>query len=332
MAELESNDEVQEQRIATASELLVAARQKSGLSQKDVADQLYLTTVFIRYIDEGAFHRIPKPAFIKGYLRSYARVVEASGDEIVGRYENELQEAEENVQIRGVTEETVGSANFTGPVLQTGLISLVGITLVIGIVWWLSSSSSDRQGEVPVLVKSQPESSSSDDTDTSEAMDFEFVLREQKAAPSGSVDDVVIEEQIQQVHASAMETNMQTGDLVQVEASNEADSSIDLTVKEVSFEQNIDGGINYIELDAGGFDEIEVTFSDECWLEIEDADGEPIYGDLNKAGDVLRVYGIAPFRMLFGRADSVSVLFNGDEVDIARFTTSEKWAKVRLAR
>ena len=72
--------------VKTPSELLVEARQRLGLSQKEVADELYLTTSFIEYIDVGEFASIPKPAFIKGYLRAYARVVELSGDEIVALY------------------------------------------------------------------------------------------------------------------------------------------------------------------------------------------------------------------------------------------------------
>ena len=121
------------------SELLAEARQRLGLSQKEVADELYLTTSFIEYIDAGEFASIPKPAFIKGYLRAYARVVELSGDEIVALYQAELQGTEPTPEIKRVTEEDVGTASITGPVLQTGLIGLVGLGLVVAVIWWLVS-------------------------------------------------------------------------------------------------------------------------------------------------------------------------------------------------
>ena len=145
MAELEPNSEVAGQPALTASELLVAAREKAGLTQKEVADELYLTTAFIRYLDEGNFDKIPRPAFIKGYLRSYARVVGASGDDVVSRYGGVLQDVVENVRLRDVTEETVGSVKFTGPILQTGLIGLLGVIGVVAIVWWVASSDEDNQ-------------------------------------------------------------------------------------------------------------------------------------------------------------------------------------------
>ncbi len=327
MAELEPGPETKEQHTPSASEMMVVARERSGLSQKEVADQLYMTVAFIRYIDEGAFDKIQKPAFIKGYLRSYARVVRASGDEVVIRYDSALQAAEQNVRIRGVTEETVGSVNFTGPVLQTGLIGLLGVAVVVGMVWWFASS-----GEDEVVVVSQPESNPvADDNGSSKGADFEFVFRDKDIIESDGNDD----EAITNAPGEALSgiTVADDKDQASVVYTGDSDPAIDLALSEtVSIERNSDGGINYITLDAGGFDEIEITFSDECWLEIEDGDGVSIYADLNSSGDVLRVYGAAPFSMLLGRATAVAVLFNGEEVDLAGYTSGDDTAKVRLGR
>ena len=159
------------------SELLVEARQRLGLSQKEVADKLYLTTSFIKYIDAGEFSSLPKPAFIKGYLRNYARVVDLSGDEIVVLYDAELQITESTSEIRGVTEENVGTSSITGPVLQTGLIGLGGLALVVAVIWWIVS---DPEEETPLSVAqsgvSQPATQ-----DSSEAV-FDFVLPPQEGA------------------------------------------------------------------------------------------------------------------------------------------------------
>ena len=132
--------------IKGASALLTEARERLGLSQEEVADQLYLTTSFIKHIDDGEFSRIPKAAFIKGYLRTYARVVGLSGDEIVALYDAELQVAEPTLGMQKVTEEDLGTASITGPVLQTGLISLAGMALIVAVIWW---AVSDPEEETP---------------------------------------------------------------------------------------------------------------------------------------------------------------------------------------
>ncbi|MDA0273481.1 MAG: helix-turn-helix transcriptional regulator, partial [Proteobacteria bacterium] len=167
------------------SKLLTEARERLGLSQKEVADKLYLTTSYIKFIDAGEFTSIPKPAFIRGYLRTYARVVELSGDEIVALYEAELQAAEPTPEIRGVTEENVSISSITGPVLQTGLIGLGGLALVIVVIWWIVS---DPEEEAPRSVL-QPGISQSAEPDALE-VGFDFVQPTQ--------DDAVLQEQLSQ--------------------------------------------------------------------------------------------------------------------------------------
>ena len=162
--------------IKGASALLTEARERLGLSQKEVADQLYLTTSFIKHIDDGEFSRIPKPAFIKGYLRTYARVVGLSGDEIVALYSEELQVAEPTLEMQKVTEEDLGTASITGPVLQTGLISLAGMALIVAVIWWAVSDPEEKTP--PGIV--QPAASQSA-TQDSLGVGFDFTLLPQDA-------------------------------------------------------------------------------------------------------------------------------------------------------
>jgi cytoskeleton protein RodZ len=73
-------------------------------------------------------------------------------------------------------------------------------------------------------------------------------------------------------------------------------------------------------------------FSGNCWLEVEDAEGVAIYKDLNRNGDALRITGAAPFSILLGKAPAARLQFNGNTVDIERYTTADDTAKVRLTR
>ena len=73
-----------------------------------------------------------------------------------------------------------------------------------------------------------------------------------------------------------------------------------------------------------------IAFSDECWVEVESADGVAIYGDLNRAGDVMTVKADAPMRLLFGKATAVSMNFNGRDVSLDRYTTREDTARITL--
>ena len=354
------------------SELLAEARQRLGLSQKEVADKLYLTTSFIKYIDAGEFSSLPKPAFIKGYLRTYARVVDLSGDEIVALYDAELQITEPTPEIRGVTEEDVGTASITGPVLQTGLIGLGGLALVVSVIWWLVS---DPEEETPLSV-TQPGVSQPATQDSSEVVfDFELPSQEGAALQSEQVsqapalpDQTGLESQV------AMTETLRAIDTVQhslaeivaespeVSAIPVTEASIQEAVAEqsisepstsepstsepftseqdnprvvavadsVKFERTTDGARSFVTVDASGFDQLELSFRDECWVEITDNQFGLIYNDLNKVNDVLTIYGTAPFKVLLGKATGVEMIYNGRPFGLEPFISRDRTAKLTV--
>jgi len=354
------------------SELLAEARQRLGLSQKEAADKLYLTTSFIKHIDAGEFSSLPQPAFIKGYLRTYARMVDLSGDEIVALYDAELQIAEPIPEIRGVTEEDVGTASITGPVLQTGLIGLGGLALVVSVIWWLVS---DPEEETPLSV-TQPGVSQPATQDSSEAVfDFELATQEGAALQSEQVsqplavpgqtglesqvaitetlraiDTVehalaetvaesrevsaipVTEASIQEAVAeqSISEPSISEPSTSEPSTSEQERPSVVAVADSVKFERTTDGARSFITVDASGFDQLELSFKDECWVEIADNQFGLIYNDLNQVNDVLTIYGTAPFEVLLGKATGVEMIYNGRPLELESFISRDRTAKLTV--
>ena len=96
----------------TVSKLLVEARQSLNLSQKEIADQLYLTKTLIQQLEEGEFGDRSTKAFVKGYLRSYARVVGLSADDLIQRFEEEQKEKRGTSKAM-VSENLLGKQRFS---------------------------------------------------------------------------------------------------------------------------------------------------------------------------------------------------------------------------
>ena len=364
------------------SELLAEARQRLGLSQKEAADKLYLTTSFIKHIDAGEFSSLPQPAFIKGYLRIYARMVDLSGDEIVALYDAELQIAEPIPEIRGVTEEDVGTASITGPVLQTGLIGLGGLALVVSVIWWLVS---DPEEETPLSV-TQPGVSQPATQDSSEAVfDFELATQEGAALQSeqvsqplavpgqtglesqvaitetlraidtvehalaetvaesrevsaipvteASIQEAVAEQSISEPsisEPSISEPSTSEPSTSEQSSSEQERPSVVAVADSVKFERTTDGARSFITVDASGFDQLELSFKDECWVEIADNQFGLIYNDLNQVNDVLTIYGTAPFEVLLGKATGVEMIYNGRPLELESFISRDRTAKLTV--
>jgi cytoskeleton protein RodZ len=377
---MSEQDQVSESDVLpNVSIMLVEARTAMGLTQKDVADQLFLTPTFIRHMDEGQFHLISKTAYIKGYLRTYARVVGISGDEVVASYEETIQARVEPFEMRDVAEEPVSANRFTGPVIQTGLIGLGALLLVLLLVWLFSGDDEadarsanvknaletfDDSNNVandavvaptrPLLLPERADVDNSDiDADALVVasaslgnLSLSNALSNNALPKNRGVAVTNASLQADEGRASPVEKkDIESRSLVNEEtavsaaatplvatADGVASSVVEKPAVVLTVEKLGQGRGSLITVTATGDDKLEFSFSDECWVEVTDADGESIYGDLNRSGDSLVVYGTAPFEVLFGKAPAAQVAFNGEPFALNRYISADLTAKVKLGR
>jgi cytoskeletal protein RodZ len=66
---------------------LRSIRTERGVSLERLAEETKIGPGVLEAIEEEDFQRLPPPVFARGFLRAYARVVEADGDEVIRRYD-----------------------------------------------------------------------------------------------------------------------------------------------------------------------------------------------------------------------------------------------------
>lgn len=387
MNDLDSNVEPDE--LPRVSVMLFEARKAKGLTQEDVANQLFLTATMIRQIDEGQFEALGKTAYVRGYLRTYAKVVGLSEDEVVAAF-NEIQQVEVDTgEVQDLVEEPVGVNRFTGPVVQTGLIGLALVLLVMLLVWIFAGNEDTNVGgrpanieasvaeaaqreppglasreslvdavkvsnEAAVEVSIDVEAASPTTMLTSTADRVKPTLTQSKVAqtrvvptvqapiPAATGTDGQVAEKAALEKAAleqgllekpVIETGLADAAVADSETINStADKPLSLPVSAVSFSRVSQGAGSLITVSTAGDDKLEFNFTDECWIEVFDAVGSQVYGDLNRAGDTLVVVGAAPFRVLFGKAPAAQLVFNGQRISLDRFTRADLTATIKLPR
>ncbi len=67
-------------------EYLRAQRERAALSIEDIARVTKIPERSLRQLEEGKFEELPADVFVRGFLRSYARVVGVNADDVVRRY------------------------------------------------------------------------------------------------------------------------------------------------------------------------------------------------------------------------------------------------------
>jgi cytoskeleton protein RodZ len=72
-----------------AGELLLTARLALGLSVQDVASKMRLKPLHISALEEDEYEVIGSPVFVRGHLRTYAKLVNLDEDQVIAAYDRD---------------------------------------------------------------------------------------------------------------------------------------------------------------------------------------------------------------------------------------------------
>lgn len=82
---------------------------------------------------------------------------------------------------------------------------------------------------------------------------------------------------------------------------------------------------------AADADAVTMTFNSNCWLQIDDATGKSLFSGIKKGGETLSVKGKAPYKLKIGAPGAVEIQYQGKPVDLSRFVKSNRVARLTLA-
>ena len=136
--------------------LLRQAREEHGLSQKEAARDLHLTSKVINAIEEDDFELIPSFVFARGYIRSYARHVGLDGQALVAEFDAAYG-------VPNNSAKPMSTIRKGGQQSKPGdtWVKLISIVFVIGllaasIVWWQSQNGSQMLSQAASVAVETP--------------------------------------------------------------------------------------------------------------------------------------------------------------------------------
>jgi cytoskeletal protein RodZ len=115
--------------------LLKAGREEQGMSQREAADRLNWMPDYVSVIEGDNYEKLRNPAFARGYVKAYARLVGLNTDELVASFDRIRAENASNNEAR---------MKETKPLhlQKTGLGVVIGLgifLMTIIFMWWRSS-------------------------------------------------------------------------------------------------------------------------------------------------------------------------------------------------
>jgi hypothetical protein len=78
-------EELPEGAVVTGA-LLRKVREKRGVSLRDISRLTKVSLTYLQFIEEENFQQLPVPAYLRGFLKSYARCVGLDPERVAGEY------------------------------------------------------------------------------------------------------------------------------------------------------------------------------------------------------------------------------------------------------
>ncbi|MDP2574758.1 cytoskeleton protein RodZ [Vibrio penaeicida] len=312
-------------------DVLRQQREKLGLTQKDIADRLRLRLAVIQNIEDNNFKSDQVATFTRGYLRSYAKAVGLSDDDVLPLLEEEVNHKEQSMQ--SFSRKTNREKHDSRIMLITwGVLAvLVGISSV----WWWQNQSLD--------TLSVSELTSSSDSLSQESEADLAVLEAQRELNIASAQPVQQNEEVEPTANAAVSTEDTTSANEEVNnpsntESSDTDSSItDTATSDVSSSLSSESSnaespestnVAFSDSTASA-NPVSMSFSADCWIQVKDAEGKVLATGVKKAGHQLSLSGKAPYSVILGAPEGVSMTFAGEAVDLSGYTAG-KVARFKL--
>jgi cytoskeleton protein RodZ len=122
--------------------ILRRGREASRLSKTEVAQQLHLTVDTIERIEADDYEKLPAVAFVRGYIRAYAKLLKLPADEIVVEFDR-LGRTDQPVEFS--TQKIYGERTTINDKMLWIGAGMTVVLMVIGVIWWqYQSGGADR--------------------------------------------------------------------------------------------------------------------------------------------------------------------------------------------
>lgn len=316
---------------ASPGELLRQAREHAGLSVSQIADRLRLRRTQIEELEANEFSKYVGGTYIRGYLRSYAKLVNLDEATLISAYQTYIGEEAPPGQMQSFSQKTKLESQDNKLMLMTWIIILILIGSVAVFVW--QQFTEEKNGDVGVTTSTSQERVSQQQTSTPERS--AAVQSQTRLDPRDESDVIATEEAEDLVEAPVDTPELIGAESPQVEEETRVEpprtqvseptttavsTTSESTQPQVAdAEPSVQGEITESAVSAAQEAELVLTFSDDCWVRIEDATGAVIAFGVKQGGHVMPLEGEAPYEITLGAPQAVSVFFRGEEIDLTRF-------------
>lgn len=280
-------------------QLLRNAREQLGWTREQVASRIHLRLTLIAAIESDTYDKHTSHTFIRGYLRTYAKLVGIPEEAILAAYDKLGLTPPDNIDMQSFSRRSRQQANDSRLKVVTWLVILVLVAL--SVAWWWQSTARRSAGDEALAATEMGATSNTPSATVPPVVDVAdpVVAPATSAAAATSVDPV----------ASAAVTTMPV----------DASSAVATTAVATSAATATQPAADTAASEPAKVPQLKMSFTADCWLDVKDAKGKTLFSGLKKANDELVLEGPEPLKFIIGAPMAVNIEYQGKSIDMSRY-------------
>lgn len=279
---------------------LAAERMRQGLSLEDVASRLRLHPRQLQAIENEALPSLPAP-FLRGFVRNYAKELRLDPEPLV---------AELSARLGGRPDQVVRATGSSGAAPRLEPTQLASRRVVVGgalaalvalaVLGWMATQGERRTAQ---------STSAGKPTEPAPAVSAVAPTKGETAAT-------------QTATSPAMPAGAQPGATTLSPPAAVASAAVAAPTPATPMAASPSP--------SPAFEGLRLSFREQSWVEVTQADGRIVHSQINAAGSEQRIEGKPPLRVVIGNASAVAVEFKSKAIDLKPVTSLDNVARITL--
>lgn len=300
----------------TPGQQLSAARKQQGKTLVQIAEATRIFETRLEAIERDDYSAAgTAPAFVIGYVKTYAKQVGVDGKPLVTVVEAYFKQKQLSEEQNNPVVAQRKSVNWP-PWVATA----VALIIFIGLGQWFFAQQKEKMADDPIVVSDSVELASSHSSVKVLEQKVPLTQRDENLMSRdlvASVEESKTQEPAKEA-SSAVASSMVTqpdGYSGNQHTQKEVDG-INSEVPVATQQAATESTALETEAQEPSSDVLKLVFTADCWVEVADASGRKQVAKLAKAGDQIQLLGKAPFDLKLGDAAAATGFVNGRALDL----------------
>ena len=301
------------------------AREQLGFSQQVVAERLCLKVSTVRDIEEDKAPADLASTFLRGYIRSYARLVHIPEEELLPGLEK--QAPIRPAKVAPMQSFSLGKRRKKRDGWLMTFTWLV-LFVVVGLTgaWWWQNHKAQQEEITTMADQSSAELNAGKDNAQSVPLDTSAAASQDNtpASDGGAVADAAQAPDTAATPAPDADKNA-------VVAPSQANvDTVTTTPTAPATAAPLPTDQAGVTTPAADPNALVMNFTADCWLEVTDATGKKLFSGMQRKDGNLNLTGQAPYKLKIGAPAAVQIQFQGKPVDLSRFIRTNQVARLTV--